>query len=161
MNFALLLTFKLTLLWLYFDKSCKTTLFKKPGEVFQNTPTFISIGPPIMKQRPFKKMKNLCFLAAPFSKKKIAGIRNFEWIKYLGKRSSYLKNWGIGVNYCWSYWLSKLLLHFIEYHVDQLNSKHTKIVVNSVIQYFEGRSQKKCLLKVWSFLVRQPQNGAL
>ena len=33
MNFALLLTFKLTLLWLYFGKSCKTTLFRKSTEI--------------------------------------------------------------------------------------------------------------------------------
>ena len=43
---------------------------------------------------------------------------------------------------------SKLLLHFIEYRLHPLNSKHTKIAVNSAIQYFEDYSQKKCLLKV-------------
>ena len=37
-----------------------------------------------------------------------------------------------------------LLLYFIEYRLDQLNSKHSKIVVNSAIQYFEGCPQKKC-----------------
>ena len=31
------------------SKSCKTTLFRKPAEVSQNTPTFISIGLPITK----------------------------------------------------------------------------------------------------------------
>ena len=67
----------------------------------------------------------------------------------MGKGLSYLKNWGIWVNYCWNYGPSKLLLHFIEYRLDQLNNKHTKIAVNSAIQYFEGHSQKKCLLKVW------------
>ena len=74
----------------------------------------------------------------------------------MGKGLSYLGNGGIGVNYCWNYGPSKLLLHFIEYRLDQLNSKHTKIAVNSAIQYFEGCSQKKCLLKVWSFLVHPP-----
>ena len=69
----------------------------------------------------------------------------------MGKVLSYLKNWDIGVNYCWNYGLSKLLLHFIEYRLDQLNKKHTKIAVNSTMQYFEGSSQKKCLLKVWIF----------
>ena len=69
-----------------------------------------------------------------------------------------LKKWGIGVNYCWSYGPSKLLLHFIEYRLDQLNSKHTKIAVNSAIQYFEGCCKKKCLLKVRHFLVHPPQN---
>ena len=77
----------------------------------------------------------------------------------MGKGLSYLKNWGIGFYYCWNYGPSKLLLHFIEYRLDQLNSKHTKTAVNSTMQYFEGRSQKKCLLKVWSFLVHPPQNG--
>ena len=32
--------------------------------------------------------------------------------------------------------------------VDQLNNKHAKIAVNSTIQFFEYRYQKKCLLKV-------------
>ena len=86
----------------------------------------------------------------------MADICNFKRIKYLGKRLLYLKKWGILVNYCWNYGSSKLLLHFIEYRLDQLNSKHTKIAVNSAIQYFEGCSQKKCLLKVWSFLVHPP-----
>ena len=73
----------------------------------------------------------------------------------MGKGLSYLKNWGIWVNYG----PLKLLLQFTEYRLDQLNNKHTKIAVNSAIQYFEGCSQNKCLLKVWSFLVQPPQNG--
>ena len=77
----------------------------------------------------------------------------------MGKGLSYLKNWGIGINYCWNYGPSKLLLHYIKYRLDQLNKKHTKIAVNSAIQYFESCSQKKFLLKVWSFLVHPPQNG--
>ena len=36
-------------LWLYFGKSCKTTRFRKPTDVSQNTLTFISIGPLITK----------------------------------------------------------------------------------------------------------------
>ena len=67
----------------------------------------------------------------------------------MGKGLSYLKNWVIWVNYCWNYGPPKLLLKFIEYRLDQLNNKHTKIAVNSAIQYFEGCSQNKCLLKVW------------
>ena len=55
------LTFKLTLLWLYFGKSCKITLFRKPTEVSENSPTFISTRPPITKQPPFRNMKNLSF----------------------------------------------------------------------------------------------------
>ena len=41
--------FKLTLLWLCFGKSCKTTIFGKSTGVSQNTPKFISMGPPITK----------------------------------------------------------------------------------------------------------------
>ena len=78
----------------------------------------------------------------------------------MDKGLSYSRNWGIGVNYCWNYGSLKLLLHFIEYRLDQLNSKHTKTAVSSTIPYFEGHSQKKCLLKVWSFLVYPPQNGS-
>ena len=44
----------------------------------------------------------------------------------MGKGLSYLRNWGLGVNYCWNYGPSKLLLHFIEYPLDQLNIKHRK-----------------------------------
>ena len=68
--------------------------------------------------------------------------------QYLRKGLSYLKNWGIGLNYCWNYGPSKLLLYFIEYRLDQFNNKHTKIALNSTVQYFDGRSQKKFLLKV-------------
>ena len=60
-----------------------------------------------------------------------------------------MKNWGIGVNSCWYSGPSKLLLHFIEYHLDQFN-KHTKIAVYSTLQYFEGCYQKKCLLSTKS-----------
>ena len=86
-------------------------------------------------------------------------VLKFWWIKYLGKALSYLKKWGVRVNYCWNYGPSKLLFHFIEYRLDQLISKHTKIAVNSTIQYFEGCSRKKYLLKVWKFLVHPPQNA--
>ena len=51
------------------------------------------------------------------------------------------KKWGIWVKYCWNYGPSKLLLRFVEYCLDQLKSKHTKIAVNSAMQYFEGCSQ--------------------
>ena len=64
-----------------------------------------------------------------------------------GQRFIIFKNRSIEVNYCWNYRPSKLLLHFTEYRLDQLNSNHTKIAVNSAIQYFEGCCLKKCLLK--------------
>ena len=104
-------------------------------------------------------MKICVFFGGFFFQKRIAEIWNFWWIKYLGKGLWYLTKWGVVVNYRWNHEPSKLLLHFIEYRLDQLNSKHTKIAVNSAIQYFEGCSQNKCLLKVWSFLVHPPQNG--
>ena len=76
--------------------------------------------------------------------------------KYLGKGLSYLKNGGIGVNYCWNFGPSKLLLHFIEYRLDQLNNKHTKTVVIATIKFFENRSQKKYLKKFFFFEVFWP-----
>ena len=100
-------------------------------------------------------MKNLCFLAASFSKHKLLtiGIVNESniWAKvcYIWKTEVY----------CWNYGPSKLLLQFIEYRLDQLNNKHTKIAVNSTVQYFEVCSQNKSVLKTWSFLVHPPQNG--
>ena len=72
----------------------------------------------------------------------------------MGKGLSYLKKWGIGVNYVEI--IGRRSCYFISYRLDHFNSKHTKIAVNSAIQYFENCSQKKCLLKVWSFLVHPP-----
>ena len=66
------------------------------------------------------------FFGGSFFKKQIADIWNFQWIKYLGKVLSYLKNLGIRVNYCWNYGPSKLQLQFIEYRLDQLNNKAHK-----------------------------------
>ena len=105
-------------------------------------------------------MKNLCFLFGSFFKWKNCWHLEFLINQLFGQRFIIFKIyiWGMGVNYCWSYGLSKLLLHFVEYRLDQLNSKHIKIAVNSAIQYLDC-SQKKCLLKVWRFLVHPPQNG--
>ena len=103
-------------------------------------------------------MNNLYFFGGSFFQNKIADIWKFQWIKYLGKGLSYWKKWGVVVNFCRNYEPLKLLLHVIKYRLDQLNSKHIKIAVNSTIQYFEGCSRKKCLLKVWRFLVHPPQN---
>ena len=38
--------------------------------------------------------------------------------------------------------------YFTEYRQDQLNNKHTKTAVNSTIEFFEIRYQKKYLVKV-------------
>ena len=65
----------------------------------------------------------------------------------MGKLLSYLKNWGIGINHYWNYTSSKLVLHLIEYCLDQRNNKHMKTVVNSTTQYFESRSQNKMSAK--------------
>ena len=78
-------------------------------------------------------MTNLCIFGDSFFKIRIADILNFQWIKYLGKGLSYFKNWGIGINYCWNYGPSKLLLHFIKYCLDQLNNKHKKLAVNHLL----------------------------
>ena len=69
-------------------------------------------------------------------------------MKYLGKGLSYLKNGGIGVNYCRNYRPSKLLIHFTEYGLGQLYNKHTKTEVNSTIQFFGNHYRKKYLVRV-------------
>ena len=158
MNFALLLTFKLIYLWLYFGNICKITLFREPIEISKNMPTFISIGPPITKEQPLKKMKICVSFGGSIFKKKVADILNLQWIKYLGKCLSYLRNEGIGLDYYWIYGPSKLLLHFIEYPLNQIFKRHAKIAVDLTMQYFKGSFQKKYLLKIWSCLVHPPQN---
>ena len=107
--------------------------------------------------KPFKNMKN-CFLGGSFLKWENCRHLEFLTNQIFGQRFIIFKKWGVGINYCWNYGLSKLLLHFIEYLLDQLNNKHTKTAVNSAIQYFDGCSQNKCLLKVWSFLIHAQQN---
>ena len=95
-------------------------------------------------------MKNLCFSGGSFFKKYCWHLQ-FLMNQIFGQRFINLKKWGVVFNYCWNYGPSNLLLDFIEYRLDQLNSKHTKTALNSTIQYFEGCSRKKCLLKVWFF----------
>ena len=96
-------------------------------------------------------MKSLCFFWRLLFQNKNCWHFEFLMNQIFRQRFINLKNWGIGVNYCWNYGPSKLLLHFIEYRLDQLNKKHTKIAVNSTMQYSEGSCQKKYLLKVWIF----------
>ena len=77
----------------------------------------------------------------------------------MGKGLSYLKHGGIGVNYCWNYRPSKLLLHFIESRLDQRNNKHTKAAVNSTIQKFEdfwSTYRKRTSLKNFCEIERKP-----
>ena len=81
------------------------------------------------------------------------------WIFYESNILSYLKNEVIGVIYCWNYGRSKLLLHFIEYHLDQLNNKYTKTAVNSKMKFLKAAIKRKCLVKIcWSFLTHPPQS---
>ena len=69
----------------------------------------------------------------------------------MGKGLSYLKKWGVVVNYCWNKGPLKLLLYFIEYCLDQLNTNHTKIAVNSTIS-FGPRTTKWCPCKIFAKL---------
>ena len=144
MNFALLLTFKLTFFWLYFRRSCKTTLFRKPTEVSQNTSTSYQYGHPLRNTGPLKIWKICVFFGDFFFKKILLIFAIFDGSDIWAK-----------VYHIWKSEVSlgplKLLLHFIEYPLDQLNSKHTKTVANSTIQYFEDSSRKKCLLKFDTF----------
>ena len=103
-------------------------------------------------------MKNLFFWWLLFQMKKLLTFGIFNESNIWAKIYYIKKYKGSRVNYCWNYGQSKLLLHFIEYRLDHLNSKYTKIAVNSAIHYFEGCCQKDCLLRVRSSLVNPPQN---
>ena len=104
-------------------------------------------------------MKHLFSFGDSFFKWKNCWHLEFLMNQIFGQRFIILKKYkGSRVNYCWNYRQSKLLLHFIEYRLDHLNSKYTKIAVNSAIHYFEGCCQKDCLLRVRSSLVNPPQN---
>ena len=61
----------------------------------------------------------------------------------VGQRSTISEKWRY---YGWC----KLLHHFIEYCLDQLNNKHLKTAVNLIIQFFEIQYQKNYLVKVRS-----------
>ena len=63
---------------------------------------------------------------------------HFEFLmnQIFGQKFVIFEKWGIGVNYCWEYGPSKLLLRFVEYRLGQLNNKHTEIAVNSAIRSF-------------------------
>ena len=80
----------------------------------------------------------------------------------------YLEKWGIAVDYCWKYGQSKLLLHFIENRLNQLNNKHTEIEVNLIfwkplsnkmsgksLKFFDPRTTK------WSFFAKLNRNQLL
>ena len=94
----------------------------------------------------------LCFLATLFSKNNLLtfGIFNESniWAKVY-------HIWGIWFNYCCNYGPSKLLLQFIEYRLDELNNKHTKIAILSNTVFWRLFSKK---MSAKSF-VHPPQNG--
>ena len=131
-------------------KVAKPCILESPQNSLKTSEHSYQYGYPLRNNDPLKTWKIFVFWRF-FFKIKIADILNFLQIKYLVIDFSNLKNWGIGFYSCWNYVPSKFLLHFIEYRLDDLNKKHAKMAVNSTIQYFEGHSQKKCLLKVWDF----------
>ena len=98
-------------------------------------------------------MKSLCYFGSFFFKVKIADILDSWWIKCFGKGLLYLKSGGIGVSCYWNYELSKLLLHFTEYGLGQFKNKHTKIALNSTIQFSNTISKR-------SFFAHLPKNHA-
>ena len=87
-------------------------------------------------------MKNL-FFGGSFFKIEIADISNFQWIKYLGKGLSYLKNWGIGVCYCWNYWPSKLLLHWMLLRSTQKQALENSIKLGNAL-FWRPLSKEMC-----------------
>ena len=91
-NFSSIFDIQIDMTFAIFWGNCKTTLSRKLTEVSQNASAFISIGPPIMKLRPLKKMKKLRIFGGSFLKIKIAGILIYLRIKYFGKGLSDLKN---------------------------------------------------------------------
>ena len=61
---------QMTFLMLFFEKSCKTTPFRKSTEVWKQA-NIILIGPRITKWRPSKNVQILCFFGGSFFQKKL------------------------------------------------------------------------------------------
>ena len=97
------------------------------------------------KKQLLKKLKNCVVFGDSFFKMKIANILNFWQIKYLGKGLLYIR---YRCQVLLKLRAIEVAIHCIEYRLDQLNNKHTKIIVISKLQFFESRYQKKCLVKV-------------
>ena len=87
-------------------------------------------------------MKNL-FFGGSFFKIEIADISNFHWIKYLGKGLSYLKNWVIAVCYCWNYWPSKLLLHWMLLRSTQKQALENSMKLDNAL-FWRPLSKEMC-----------------
>ena len=76
-------------------------------------------GYPLRNNGPLKIWKICVFLAAPFSKE-------ICWyLEFFGHRLIIFKKLRYRGQLFWNYEPSKLLLHFTEYRLDQLNSNHT------------------------------------
>ena len=142
--------------WHYFGyisgKVAKPHFLESPQESLKIRQNSYQWDHPLRNNGPLK-IWNICVFWRLLFQKTNCWNLEFLMNQIFGQRLIIFENWDIWVNYCWNYGLSKLLLQFIEYRLDQLNNKHTKIAVNSAIQYFEGCSENKCLLKVWNFLV--------
>ena len=108
-------------------KIAKLRFLKIPQKAIR---AFISIGHPLQNNGSIAKIKKVVFWRLYFQNENYWHFL-FLMNQILGKVLSYLKSWGIGINYFWNNWLSKLLLQFIEYYLDQLNNKHMKITENS------------------------------
>ena len=108
----------------------------------ESAPKTTSIGPPITKKRPFKKLNILSFLASFISKIKSADMFNFLSVRYFSKGLFFLKTWHIRVNYCWNYGPSNLLFRFFRCHLGYLNNRQTKITENWTIPTTKWRSFK-------------------
>ena len=102
-------------------------------------------------------MKNLCFFGGGFFQKKKSWHLEFSMNQIFRQKFIIFKRWRYRGQLLQK--LQTVEVYFIQKRLDQLNGKHTRIAVNSAIRYFKVCSQKKCLLKVWCFLVHPPQNG--
>ena len=126
---------------LYLEKNCEVILFGSFTWISDNKPKIISMGAPITKKRPFKKLEILSFLASFISKIKTADIFSFLSVKYFGKGLLFLKIWQIRVNYCWSYGSSNLLFCFFRYHLGYLDNRQTKIAENSITIFLKANTK--------------------
>ena len=111
-----------------------------------------------MKKQPFKSLKSLSSLVPFISKIKRADIFNFLSVRYFDKHLSFPEIWHIWVKCCWNYWPSNLLFCFTRHTLQQPKNRQRKIAINSLIYLFESYYQKKCLVKVSSFLTYWLEN---
>ena len=130
---------------LYLEKNCEVIPFG----------SLISIGAPITKKRPLKKLKILSFSAFFISKKKkkTADIFNFVSVKYFGKSLLFVKLWQIRVNYCWNYGPLNLLFRFFRFRLGHLNNRQTKKGENSTISFLKANTKTSVW---WKFQVLWP-----